>query len=172
MFAYLHPHLAPYCNSSAVVRLQETSPNFYYSENADNHCEPIKRTGTLPPYWGWVQQATYAGKMMQKHVELDKWEYSVSRCALFRWWSKTYTVHVLPLYSQSLRQGNSPGGGCVRVWPKHSPLFRSAYAYRSDHVWNSGLQRHCPLSKCLQCAIRVFWMRSNDGLNKLSLELI
>ena len=46
------------------------------NENDDNHCEPIKRTGSLPPYWGWVQQATYVGKMMQKHVELDKWEFS------------------------------------------------------------------------------------------------
>ena len=105
MFVCLHPHLAPYCNSSAVVRLQETSPNFYCSENTDDHCELIKRTGTLPPFWGWVQQAIYVGKMMQKYVELDKWEYSVSRCALFRWWSQTCSACITTLLSISQAGG-------------------------------------------------------------------
>ena len=73
---------------------------FHYSENSDNHCEPIKRTGTLPPYWGWVQNATYAGKMKQKSMVLDKWEYSVSRCILFRWWSQTCSITSLLSISQ------------------------------------------------------------------------
>jgi len=46
------------------------------SENSDNHCEPVKRTGSLRPFWAWVQEATYVGKMMQKHIELDLWEFS------------------------------------------------------------------------------------------------
>ena len=137
---------------------------FYHSENDDDHCEPIKRTGTLPPYWGWVQNATYVGKMMQKHMELDKWEFSVSRCILFRWWSQTCSITSLLSISQSLNlsgRGNTPGGGCVRIWPKHSPLFCSTYAYGSDHVWNTDLQCYCPLCKYLQCAIRVLGLNTD-----------
>ena len=42
---------------------------------------------------------------MQKYVELDKWEYSVSRCALFRWWSQTCSACITTLLSISQAGG-------------------------------------------------------------------
>jgi len=65
-------------NWSSNTFLSNFFPSLPSSENSDNHCEPVKRTGSLRPFWAWLQEATYVGKMMQKHIELDLWEFSVS----------------------------------------------------------------------------------------------
>lgn len=142
---------------------------FYHSENDDDHCEPIKRTGTLPPYWGWVQNATYVGKMMQKHMELDKWEFSVSRCILFRWWSQTCSIISLLSISQSLRQGEHAWRWVCQNLTQTLPTILLDVCLRkwsSLKYWSSMLLPPLQVSSmCHQSARPEYW------LNKLPLEL-
>ena len=45
---------------------------------ADEHCEMRKTNGTtLPPYWGWLKEAHYAGQRKVREMTLDVWEYRV-----------------------------------------------------------------------------------------------
>ena len=61
----------------------------------DEHCETRKTSGTtLPPYWGWVQDARYAGQRKIHGETLDVWEYRV--CHLFYKCRELYiTLHTI-----------------------------------------------------------------------------
>ena len=42
------------------------------------HCQSEKKTGVLPQYWGWVQQAKFNGNYTFHSVVYDEWLYNVS----------------------------------------------------------------------------------------------
>ena len=39
----------------------------------DEHCEVRKVNGSLPPYWGWLDDAKYAGQRVVREETLDVW---------------------------------------------------------------------------------------------------
>ena len=51
----------------------------YYTCSGDQeHCEVKKVNGSLPLYWDWLKQATYAGQRVVREEMLDVWQQHVS----------------------------------------------------------------------------------------------
>ena len=51
---------------------------YYTCSGAQEHCEVRKVNGSLPLYWDWLKQATYAGQRVVREELLDVWEQHVS----------------------------------------------------------------------------------------------
>lgn len=73
-------HLRSGLRSLRTYNLQRFDMHAVYEIDSldPSECRMRVVNGTLPPFWGWVSQATYAGKDIFRHAEVDLWDYSLA----------------------------------------------------------------------------------------------
>lgn len=169
-----------------IIHCHVVNTHLLSDGSGDVHCQLEKVSGNLPPFWGWVPNATYEGNKTFHEVVYDVWQYTVRMSVLIlEVIAPVWTESCLCFRESQLVKINcfitfnvpkllfpftgcwvSANTSCSSGWPQHAQVFRTQNWSSYIGIRVQDLHGNNPAYKGLWCSKGVYW-RSSQPLASL-----